>query len=158
MRHLEATLAVSIALVLGALPAAADDAAKAASSAPAETSKAEAKEAKKAADAKPIFLKYKCTMCHEIGSQKILKAGSTKADTTWMTTIGRAPDLSGVGYVRGEKWIRAWLRKTETINGRKHLLMFKGTDDELATLAKWLESLDDEKTGKALKTREETLK
>jgi hypothetical protein len=97
-------------------------------------------------------------MCHEIASQKIFRTGHTTPDTTWMTTVSRAPDLSGVGYARGEKWIRGWLKKTETIQDRKHLLMFKGTDQELAVLAKWLESLDDERAGKALKEREENLK
>ena len=174
MRLQGTVLAASLALALTALPVAANEAAKApsakapaakvpakkaaATKAEAKTTESAAKEAKEAPDGKPIFLKYKCTMCHEIGSQKILKTGSTVADTAWMTKVSKAPDLSGVGYVRGEKWLRDWLKKTETIHDRKHLLMFKGTDEELAILAKWLESLDDEKTGKALKEREETLK
>lgn len=144
MRQLGTVFAASLVLALVTLPVAADEAAKT--------------PAAKAPDGKPIFVKYKCIMCHEIGSQKILKAGNTTADTTWMTTVSKPPNLSGVGYVHGEKWIRGWLKKTETIRGRKHLLMFRGTDEELAVLAKWLESLDDEKTGKALKAREENLK
>ena len=162
---------VALALALGASPALADETGKTATKeaaakkaeaaeakAEAAEAKADAKEAKKVVDGKPIFLKHKCTMCHEIGTQKILREGKTSADTTWITTVGRAPDLSGVGHVRGEKWIRGWLKKTEAIHGRKHLLMFKGSEEELVTLAKWLESLDDEKTGKALKAREENLK
>lgn len=149
MRPLGAMLAVSLALAQAAFAAAADDA---------KDAKADAKEAEKAPDGKPIFIKYKCIMCHEIGSQGILKQGNTKADTTWMTTVGRAPDLSGVGRVHGEKWFRGWLQRTETIHDRRHLLKFRGSDVELAVLVQWLESLDDEKAGKALKTREENLK
>jgi hypothetical protein len=160
MRQLGTVFAASLVLALVTLPVAADEAVKtpAVKAANTPAAKAEAKEAKKVSDGKPVFLKYKCTMCHEIGSQKIFRAGHITPDTTWMTTGSRAPDLSGVGYVRGEKWIRGWLKKTETIHDRKHLLMFKGTEEELAVLAKWLESLDDEKTGKALKSREENLK
>jgi hypothetical protein len=155
--------AASLVLALGTLPLAADEAVKtpvvrAPAKAETKGTEAPAKEAKKVQDGKPVFLKYKCTMCHEIASQKIFRTGHTTPDTTWMTTVSRAPDLSGVGYARGEKWIRGWLKKTETIQDRKHLLMFKGTDQELAVLAKWLESLDDERAGKALKEREENLK
>ncbi len=169
MRLLGTVFTATLALTLTASPVAARETGKTptaktttkkatAAKAEAKGTEAAAKEAKKVPDGKPIFLKYKCTMCHEIGSQKILKEGSTVADTTWMTTLSKPPDLSGVGYVRGEKWMREWLKKTETIHDRKHLLMFKGTDEELAVLTKWLESLDDEKTGKALKAREENLK
>jgi hypothetical protein len=154
MRLLVTVFAASLAMALMAPPASAGVAGKT----PAAKAPAHKAAAVKVPDGKPIFLRYKCTMCHEIGSQKILKEGHTVADTTWMTTLSKPPDLSGVGYVRGEKWMREWLKKTETIHDRKHLLMFKGTDEELAVLSKWLESLDDEKTGKALKEREENLK
>jgi cytochrome c553 len=125
-----------------------------------------ADDAKKAPDGKPIFLSYKCSSCHEIASQGITKpkAAATPAatpaapatpGTPATTTARKPPDLSGVGMVRKADWIKGYLQKTESIEDRKHMKAFKGTDQELATLAGWLESLKDEKAAKAMKEREE---
>jgi hypothetical protein len=119
--------------------------------------------AKKVPDGKPIFTNYKCSSCHEIASQGITKkAAATPAATpatpaTPATTTSRKPpDLSGVGLVRKADWITGYLQKKESIEDRKHMKVFKGTDAELATLAGWLESLKDEKAAKAMKAKEES--
>jgi len=126
---------------------------------------AAADDAKKAPDGKPIFLNYKCSSCHEIASQGITKkAAATPAatpaspatpGTPATTTSRKPPDLSGVGLVRKADWIKGYLQKKESIEDRKHMKAFKGTDEELATLAGWLESLKDEKAAKAMKAQEE---
>ena len=119
--------------------------------------------AKKVPDGKPIFTNYKCSSCHEIASRGITKkAAATPAATpatpaTPATTTSRKPpDLSGVGLVRKADWIKGYLQKKESIEDRKHMKVFKGTDAELATLAGWLESLKDEKAAKAMKAKEES--
>jgi cytochrome c553 len=127
---------------------------------------ARAEDAKKVPDGKPIFTTYKCSSCHEIASQGITKkASATPAATpaapatpaTPATTTSRKPpDLSGVGLVRKAEWIKGYLQKKESIEDRKHMKLFKGTDEELATLAGWLESLKDEKAAKAMKAKEES--
>jgi cytochrome c553 len=136
-----------------------------------------ADDAKKVPDGKPIFLNYKCSSCHEIASQGITKkAAATPAatpaapatpatpatpaapatpGTPATTTSRKPPDLSGVGLVRKADWIKGYLQKKESIEDRKHMKAFKGTDEELATLAGWLESLKDEKAAKAMKAKEE---
>ena len=127
---------------------------------------AAADDAKKVPDGKPIFLNYKCSSCHEIASQGVTKkAAATPAatpaapatpGTPASTTSRKPPDLSGVGLVRKADWIKGYLQKKESIEDRKHMKAFKGTDAELATLAGWLESLKDEKAAKAMKEKEES--
>jgi len=125
---------------------------------------ARAEDAKKVPDGKPIFTNYKCSSCHEIASQGIKKPAATPAApaatpaapaTPATTTAHKPPDLSGVGLVHKAEWIKGYLLKKESIEDRKHMKTFKGTDEELATLAGWLESLKDEKAAKALKANEE---
>jgi hypothetical protein len=130
---------------------------------------ARAEDAKKVPNGKPVFTTYKCSSCHEIASQGITKkAAATKAATPATpaatpatpatpatTTARKPPDLSGVGLVRKADWIKGYLQKKESIEDRKHMKAFKGTDEELATLAAWLESLKDEKAAKAMKANEE---
>jgi hypothetical protein len=127
---------------------------------------ARAEDAKKVPDGKPIFTNYKCSSCHEIASQGITKKpAATPAATPATpatpaapatTTSRKPPDLSGVGLVRKADWIKGYLQKKESIEDRKHMKVFKGTDEELATLAAWLESLKDEKAAKAMKAKEES--
>ena len=124
---------------------------------------ARAEDAKKVPDGKPIFTNYKCGSCHEIASQGIKKkataapAATPATPATPATTTSRKPpDLSGVGLVRKADWIKGYLMKKESIEDRKHMKAFKGTDEELAKLAGWLESLKDEKAAKAMKAKEES--
>jgi cbb3-type cytochrome oxidase cytochrome c subunit len=114
-----------------------------------------------APDGKSIFVTSKCNSCHAIESQKIsAKKDSTAVDTTEAKQAKegksrKAPDLGGVGVERTADWIIKYLQKLETIAGKKHMKKFKGTDDELKTLAAWLATLKDEKAAAAMKAQEE---
>jgi mono/diheme cytochrome c family protein len=86
-------------------------------------------------DGKSIFSANKCNSCHTIQSQGIAKAGGE-------TVQGKVqpPDLSGVGLKHNAAWIAGYLQKRESLDGEKHLKKFKGSDEDLTTLATWLES------------------
>jgi mono/diheme cytochrome c family protein len=88
-----------------------------------------------APDGKSIFTANKCNSCHAIQSQGIAKAGGE-------TVEGKIqpPDLSGVGLKHNAAWITGYLKKVESLDGAKHLKKFKGSDEDLATLATWLGS------------------
>jgi len=114
-------------------------------------------DAKKVPDGKPVFIKYKCGSCHTIESQGIGKKPAAAAaaretpaqEAAEVKPVARKPpDLSDVGGERNAKWIAAFMKKQEAIDGRKHMKLFRGTDAELATLAGWLETLKTEKPAK----------
>lgn len=86
-----------------------------------------------ASDGKSIFLSNKCSTCHAIQAAGI--ARSTPA------TAKAPPDLSKVGARHNAAWISSFLQKEQTLNGKKHALKFKGTDQELGVLAAWLGGL-----------------
>lgn len=94
----------------------------------------------KVKDGKPIFTKCECTTCHSINALGVKKqVGSEPANE-------EAPDLSAVGAKRTADWIKKWLTKQVTIDGKKHEKKFKGTPEELDTVAKWLETLKKKKS------------
>lgn len=95
-------------------------------------------------DGKPIFTKNECTGCHSITAAGIKKqVGGAEPGTE------DAPDLSGVGLKRTADWITKFLLKKETIDGKKHEKKFKGSAEDLDTLAKWLATMKTEsKSGK----------
>ena len=81
-------------------------------------------------DGKAIFLAQKCNLCHSIetlGIQRTSKAEKTKG-----------PDLAGQAKRHNADWTKRWLNKEEQLNGKKHLMAFKGTPQELDTLVAWL--------------------
>jgi mono/diheme cytochrome c family protein len=80
---------------------------------------------------KTIFLAGKCNTCHSIESMQIAKKISSS----------KAPDLSNEGSKHNAEWIAKWLKKEETLNGKKHLGTFNGKDEDLKTLSEWLASL-----------------
>ena len=85
-----------------------------------------------AADGKAIFLAQTCNQCHSIDSQGVAKT-SDKI---------KAPDLSNAAKLaESADWLKKFLKKEVDHNGKKHLREFKGTDEELDTVAKWLASL-----------------
>ena len=86
-------------------------------------------------DGKTIFTDAKCSNCHSISTQGIVglrKEGGAKPN-----------DLSNTGGKFKAAWIEKWLLKEETLNNKKHMRKFKGTPEELHTLAAWLETLKD---------------
>ena len=88
-------------------------------------------------DGKAIFLDNKCSNCHSISSQGIKglrPEGGAKPN-----------DLSNTGGKFQAPWIEKWLLKEETLNNKKHMRKFKGSPEELHTLALWLESLKEKK-------------
>jgi cytochrome c553 len=110
-------------------------------------------DAKKAPDGKPIFVKYKCGSCHAIASQGIVKKAvaapaETKPGAEAKPGVRKPPDLSSVGLEHKDGWVAAFLKGKETLDGRKHMKLFRGTDAELATLAAWLETMKAEKPAK----------
>jgi len=112
-----------------------------------------AKTTAKVADAKPVFLKYKCNSCHTIEAQGITK----KAVAGEAAESGdKPPDLSGVGVDRNAEWIVSFLQKKEKLDGKLHTKKFRGTDAELQKLATWLSSMKDEAAAKKMKAVEST--
>ena len=86
-------------------------------------------------DGKAIFTDAKCSNCHSIstlGITGLRKEGGAKPN-----------DLSNTGGKFKAEWIEKWLLKQETLNNKKHMRKFKGSPDELHTLAAWLETLKD---------------
>lgn len=61
-----------------------------------------------------------------------------------MTTKSKkknVPDLSYVGTKHNSDFISKFITKQEKLNDAQHPAAFKGSDEDLQTLAKWLESL-----------------
>lgn len=101
-----------------------------------------------------IFLKYRCKSCHSIkalGIEKKTEAAGEEAGQT-ATLKRKPPDLSGIGTQHDAAWFAKWLQKKETVEGRKHIKMFRGSEAELKELTGWLASLKMDETGKP-KTR-----
>jgi mono/diheme cytochrome c family protein len=81
-------------------------------------------------DGKAIFETLKCGMCHSVESAAITaKAGK------------KVTDLSKVGAEKNAEWFTKYLKKVADIKGKKHAPKFIGTEEELATISKWLETL-----------------
>lgn len=93
-----------------------------------------AQDDKDAEQGKIIFRENKCQSCHSIEAAGMKKKPNQKP-----------PDLSAVGSEHEAAFLTAFLKKKETINERKHAVSFKGSDEELDTLVKWLVSLKDVK-------------
>lgn len=94
----------------------------------------------KTLDGKTIFLEKKCGGCHSVEGANIVKKTSGSPSKTG------PPDLSRVGTKHDAGFIAKYLQKKESVNGKRHLIKFSGNDEELDTLAKWLESLKADST------------
>ena len=81
----------------------------------------------KKSDGLKIFAESKCTSCHSLEAVGIKKKPNQKP-----------PDLSNAASVGTPEFIGKYLQKTEVKNGRKHLVSFKGSDEDLKTLTEWL--------------------
>ena len=81
-------------------------------------------------DGKAIFLAQKCNLCHAVSSAAIVRTSKSEKM--------KGPDLAGVGKRREAAWMRRWLTKEESVNGKKHLYTLKGTPQELDALIAWL--------------------
>ena len=81
-------------------------------------------------DGKAIFLAQKCNLCHAVSSAAVERTSKSEKM--------KGPDLAGVGKRREAVWMRRWLAKEESVNGKKHLFTYKGTQQELDALIAWL--------------------
>ena len=85
-------------------------------------------------DAKQLFVDGKCVRCHSIDAQGVAaKPKEGKED--------EVHDLSQVGSERDADWIQQFLRKEVKLDGKKHKQKYRGSDEDLTTLALWLSSL-----------------
>lgn len=82
-----------------------------------------------------LFLAEKCNTCHAIEALGI--EAKTKSETL------RGPDLSTVGSRHSAGELAAYLARETTIGGEKHKKEFKGSDEELQALARWLATLEE---------------
>jgi mono/diheme cytochrome c family protein len=87
-----------------------------------------------AADGKELFVAGKCQRCHSIEAQGVA-AKPKEGDED------EVHDLSKVGNDHSAAWIQKFLRKQETLEGKKHKQKYRGSDADLETLATWLASL-----------------
>ena len=78
-------------------------------------------------DGKAIFV-AKCGNCHSIASAGI----EAKAKSERM----RGPDLGGSKM--SAKEMAGYLKKETSLDGNKHKIAFKGSDEELQALIDWL--------------------
>jgi cbb3-type cytochrome oxidase cytochrome c subunit len=105
--------------------------------------------AAKTPDGKPVFLKYKCNMCHSIEAVQVEK--KALPDEGGSASKLKPPDLSSVGLDKKADWIALFMQKKEKLDGELHPKMFRGTSSELKTLTAWLETMKAEKKDKAEK-------
>jgi len=82
-----------------------------------------AEDAKK--DGKAIFTASKCTMCHTFDAAGIKK-------------LEKKTDIAG--GMAADK-VEKYLMQESELNGKKHKTKFKGTPEDLATMAKWIASV-----------------
>jgi mono/diheme cytochrome c family protein len=95
---------------------------------------------------KAVFLDKKCNQCHSIESEGVTKK------TPGPTKPGGPPDLSSVGADVKPGFIAKYLQKDADLHGKKHMIKFAGSDDDLKALSSYLEGL---KTKKDVKTTKE---
>jgi mono/diheme cytochrome c family protein len=80
-----------------------------------------------------IFVAQRCNMCHSVEALGI--------EATTQSERMRASDLSKVGAKLDAELIARYVKKQEQIDGEEHKPAWRGSDEELATLAGWLAAL-----------------
>ena len=83
------------------------------------------------APGKQLFMDNKCNTCHSIESQTIKKTLASS----------KAPDLSNVGSEQKVEWMVQFLQKKVDKNGKKHMKLWTGKEEDLKTLTEWLATL-----------------
>jgi cytochrome c551/c552 len=78
------------------------------------------------APGKNIFVDNKCTMCHSV---EVAEVTSKKND---------AKDLSNLSADLTSDFLTKYLKKEESLEGKKHKTAFKGSDEELQQMVDWL--------------------
>lgn len=81
-------------------------------------------------DGKKVFADNKCSTCHTLEAEGIVRKGNPPKN---------APaDLSLTGSKFTPEKFANYITKKESLNNKKHPASFKGTDDDLKALSKWL--------------------
>ena len=86
-----------------------------------------------------VFTEAKCQMCHTVFAAGIGEPPAEDAEET--EEASGPPDLSQVGAGTTAEWLSLFLQKKETLNDKKHMKKFKGSDEDLAALVDWLLTL-----------------
>lgn len=81
-------------------------------------------------EAKEIFISEKCQRCHSISALEIVHSGPREIS-----------DLSGVGTKHTAEWLIKYLKREESLNGKKHLKNLVTSGADIDKLAKWLAGL-----------------
>lgn len=79
---------------------------------------------------KAVFQASKCLSCHSMETAGFKKKPNQKP-----------PDLSTVGSKHTVEFLAGYLKKKEAIGGAKHMIAFKGSDEDFQALITWLASL-----------------
>jgi mono/diheme cytochrome c family protein len=88
----------------------------------------------RAEEGKALFERLGCTKCHAIAAEGVARKPGGKTE---------GPDLSGKGKTLTADWITSFLeKKVTTEEGKKHKTKFKGTADELKTIAGYIDGLE----------------
>ncbi|MBI5463790.1 MAG: c-type cytochrome [Ignavibacteriales bacterium] len=85
-------------------------------------------------DGKIVFVDKKCGGCHSVEAAGIVKKSAS-------TSKQGPPDLSTVGTSVDSAFIAKFLKKDTTLNGKKHLIRFNGSQEDFTALIQWLTSL-----------------
>ncbi len=80
---------------------------------------------------KAAYLAAKCNMCHAVSSAGIEAKMKGKM---------AGPDLKGLAAGYEDGWLEKYLKKAAQLDGKDHKKAFKGTDEDLAKIVKWLEA------------------
>jgi mono/diheme cytochrome c family protein len=102
----------------------------------------EAKEEAKEPAGKTLFVSNKCNSCHTIEAAGVEKKAAEKSEAaakTTATSSHKVPDLSSVGKEQTADWMAKFLKKeVATKAGKKHMKLWKGTDEDLTAITSWL--------------------
>jgi|GEM_PF-662917 len=97
-----------------------------------------------AIDGKKVFTDNKCSACHSFEAEGITKKLQNLKNPP--------PDLSKAsGNLTQAKFVE-YMKKKAEINEKKHPVLFKGSDEELNALGKWILSAKKTSGGKTKKT------
>ena len=99
-------------------------------------------------DGKKMFIERKCSSCHNIESEGIIKKAGTNKNLT--------SDLSLIGGKLSKTQMAEFLTKKISLNNKKHPVEFKGNAEETDVLVKWLSGL--KKTDSAKIKKSDTIK
>ena len=89
-----------------------------------------------------VFTDAKCQMCHTVYTAGVGEppAEDAKKKEDEEENSG-PPDLSLTGAGKTAEWMSLFLQKKETLNDKKHMKKFTGSDEELTALVDWLLTL-----------------